>query len=385
MRLLLLTSIYLGLYSCQAQTSKNYEDKILGEWKFAKEISLKENTNEIEKELSPPPPELSSLYPPIIGYEFFPDNICENKAGYFYFKENDGKRIFHFLGTMTKYKIENDSLKIFNPAHNIWNSARIYSITKDTLTLQFHPKNITKFVKTSYLIDKKEDFDTLIVSSSGCFGTCPISNTLISKEGNIVYYGKDFNTINGYFTSKTSESQLKKIKVDLKKTNFKQLKDEYIAAWTDDEEISVTIVKNGKIIKTINDYGHQSPDELYFVLNQTRFLYQNLKLDTFKNLPLEFKGDFINFEYGNKIIKLTESEGFYLWNLLANAKETQQTFKKKYNLYFNTYKQKIKIETDGQFYKFKKQDGSIITLDLGYNFLNKNNLISRIRNKKDFK
>lgn len=383
-RLLLLIAIYFSLYSCKAQSSKISEEDILGEWIFAKEISLNDKVIEIEEELAPPSPEMSSLYPLMIGYEFFPDNICENKAGYFLFKENNGKRIFHFLGTMTKYRIENDSLKIFNPAHNIWNAIKIYSIIDDTLTLQFHFNNITKFAKASYILDDNNDFDTLIVSSSGCYGTCPISNTLISNEGNVVYYGKDFNTINGFFTSNITEAQINKIKIDLKKSNFMQLKDEYIADWTDDEEISLTIVKNGKIIKTIMDYGHRSPNELYFLMNQIRFLYQNLQLDTLKNFPLEFKGDIIYFEHGNKIIKLVESEGFYLWNLLSKAKETQKSFKKKYHLYFNTYSQKIKIETDGQFYKFKKQDGSIKILDLGYNFLDRNNLKSKLRVKNDY-
>ncbi|MRX68715.1 hypothetical protein GJU42_12135 [Flavobacterium resistens] len=39
------------------------------------------------------------------------------------------------------------------------------------------------------------------------------------------------------------------------------MKNEYIASHTDDETISVTFIKNNKIIKTIEDYGQEAPTE----------------------------------------------------------------------------------------------------------------------------
>lgn len=245
--------LLLTFVSCRQKTTSEYEKSIIGEWTMVKEEIKKQNSEE-----PPPPPSPMGKF--VSGYTFLPNNICEYKLGFF-------KRIVDgrlFLGTTTKYKIEEDSLKIFNRSDSLWTSLKIVSITADTMTLQWNDTTAVKYSKADYRIDKSEHYDEIIISASGCYGTCPINNISINRNGPVIYFGEEYNTVNGLYQSQINSTLFSKLEEDFKKANIKNLQDRYEDEWTDGETVSVTFIKDNKIVKSISDYRAQSPTEFYW-------------------------------------------------------------------------------------------------------------------------
>ena len=264
----------LFLTSCKTEREEKYKKSICGEWIFVRVGSDNDIKNEKNKKRNKELEQLptgfeNSNYRK--GYIFYSNNSCEDKRGYF--KRIEGKsredRRTLFLGTDTKYKVEDDSLKIFDLADSLWRGIKIRSITSDTLTLEVQDTIFFKYAKTNYKIDKAQTFDMIIVSTSACFGTCPISSTSIDKYGNFIFYGQAYTTKKGLFISKTNQDLYRRIEMNFKKANIDKLDNNYSANWTDDQTVSVMFIKDNKIYKTISDYGRQAPREFLLGLHST--------------------------------------------------------------------------------------------------------------------
>jgi hypothetical protein len=380
--LLVLTGFLSLIFSCQRKAT-DYEKLILGEWIFVTDFQNPAPTTTNSDLPPPPPPPFDNVKR---GYIFAPDGNCEYKTGYYkgIARKDYGRSSVQFLGTHTKFKIEDDSLKIFNLSDSSWWAVKIFSITPDSMIFQFTDSTFSKYSRSLYHIDSSEVFDQIIVSSSGCYGTCPRSDVLIMRSGEMIFHGKEFNTKNGYFKGYVENQQYAKIENDFKKSSFLNLADKYFSGGTDYEEISVSFIKDDTIIKTISDYGNGAPPELYWAYTPTRFLYQSISLDTISNIPEYLLIDHLRFEKGNKICPLSRSESFYLWNLLLNSTVVQIAFIPQYNLGFRGSGDLLEITTDGQYFKFKMKDKSQFTLKLNRNFLIVNNFDSKFRPKEEY-
>jgi len=360
------------LCSCKDKEAKDYENLILGEWNFVRiPLSIQYHS---DGTIIPPPPMHGNI---LEGYTFLPDSICEVKLGYFKSIEIEGERARQFLGTRTKYFIKNDSLKIFNLKDSIWDVFKISSITADTLIFQRDDSTFETYAKPHYNYDTTTIFDRLIVSSSGCYGSCPAGNISISKSGEVIYLGEYYNTVNGLFKSQIDSATFSKLVTPFKKLQIGELNEKYAALWTDDEKISVTFIKDNKIVKTIEDYGHKAPAEFFWACTPLRYLYLTIPLDTFK-IPFGEIPRYSSFEFNGQEYDLPKSESFYLWHLLSSSVETQQKFSKKYSLISS----ERSIKTDGRYYKMALKNGNSVTYDLGFDFIAQNNLTKKFRPKR---
>lgn len=321
-----------------------------------------------------PPTLMHSYYK--TGYIFYPDNSCEDKLGYF--KRENSEWIF--LGTTTIYKIEDDSLKIFNLTDSTWKNTKIESISSDTLTLITKDSSLIKYAKANYEINNELSFDKIIVSTLGIGSTNDVS---IDKKG-IVTCSGGYNTDSSLFSAKVDEQVFSKIELNFKKANVEQLNDDYSLNCNDCRMIWVTFIKDNKIYKTIKDYGNQAPLEFYWAYMPVRFLYQTIKLKPLtKGQFNQLSSSHIILETKRKVCLLEKSEFFYFITELYNSKQVKLNFKSKYDLiYWNKdYKEK-RIKTDGRFYSIEK-NGITTTVDLGYNFIERNNLIKKFRTKTE--
>lgn len=357
------------MISCEKKPTKNYENIILGDWIF-------ENEN----------PKIENHFYTDFGYSFGKNGNCQSKPGYFETKDKTEKeeRKTIFYGTKTKYKIVDDSLYIFNLIYKKWDASKIVSINSKTLKLKFDKENVLQFSKLNFKENENENFDKVIISKSPCFGRCPINDIEINENGEIYYYGAHYNSKNGYFKSKINSDEFNEFEESLKKANFLNLKDNYSANWTDDQEVNVTFVKDNKILKSINDYGRQSPKYFRINIEPLTYLYQKLKLVENKTIK-EFQNiNYYGFEKGNKIINLTSSESFFLINLMSKSIITDKTFKSEYSTDFDIDYDVSRIETDGRYFKVFSKTKKSITLDLGFNFIEKNELTKRLKLKTKY-
>ena len=359
--------LFLTLIYCEKKPTNNYANLIVGDWIFEKENPKKENTFYSD-----------------FGYTFYPNGNCESKPGYFQTKERTEKeeRKTTFFGTKTKYKIVDDSLYILNPISKKWDASKIVSVNSKKLKLKFDEKVILELSKLNYKVNEKENFDKIIISKSPCFGSCPINDIEINMNGEIYYYGTHYNSKNGYFKSKIKASEFNEIEKSLKKVNFLNLKDNYTANWTDDQEVSVTFVKDDKILKSVTDYGRQSPKSFQINIEPLTYLYQKIKLVENKTAK-DFQYINLRFEKGNKVINLTSSEIFYLSNLLSKSITTNKSFKAEFITNYDTDYDVSRIESDGRFFKIFSKTKSSVTYDLGFNFVEKNELKERQKVKSE--
>ena len=93
---------------------------------------------------------------------------------------------------------------------------------------------------------------------------------------------------------------------------------------------------------------------------------------------------YYRFEKGNQIINLSSSEVYYLFNLLYNSKITNKSFKTEYITNYDVDFDISKIETDGRFFKIFSKKKSPVTYDLGFNFVEKNELSKRLKLKTKY-
>jgi len=366
------------LVSCKQKSKNDFENKIIGEWKLIREIQKPNKNGKI-----PPPPPFGNQE---VGYEFNPNGKFEYKLGFFKYIKDDEKNLSQniFLGNTSDYKIEQDSLKLFDLSVKKWDSYKIVSIKFDTLKIINSEGRINKFLKLKYKIDNSKSFDKIIISSTGCYGRCPVTDIEIDKSGDVIFKGGYCSSIKGNYKSKISKALFSKIKLSFLKSNWAKLENEYISSWTDDETVYVTFVKNGRIIKTIDDYGGKAPTEFIWAYTPIRFLQQNIKLK--KNLidTTLFDFNYIGFRKNDEIYRLTKSESFYLKNLLSKSSITKKSFVEKYKIEYWSNDIKKKIVTDGRFYKIEKNKGEFIILDLKYDFLKQNNLVQRFRKVTEY-
>jgi hypothetical protein len=371
----ILLTVFL-LTSCKTEKEERFRNLISGEWSFVK-------TEKGKKTINP-----DNVFPPTLmhgsyrnGYIFFPGNTCEDKLGYF--KRVDGKRVF--LGTKTKYKIEEDSLKILNLIDSTWKSTKIICVTSDTLTLITKDSTLIKYAKAHYKIDNNKSFDKIIVSSSPCFGPCDINNTSIDKNGDVLFWGQRNNTLDGLFSSKVNKQVYANIEQDFIKSEIDTINEEPIEDCSDCQTISITFIKNNKIYKTIKDRSHQAPREFYWAYMPLRFLYQTIDLKPLIGSKYEqLSISHISFETNREICDLIKSESFYLISELFNSKEVSQPFKRKYIIKYWGKDEKLKkIYTDGRYYQLEDENKTV-TFDLGYNFMTRNNLSKKFRPKNQY-
>lgn len=377
----ILAALLLGCNSIvdRQKADKQLKDNILGDWEII--IEKENSTNDF-----PPPPLFSFPQGMTIS-----NNSIEFYLG-FYKEDRDeiiGMRTGLYLGSAVPYKTDNDSIIIKNPLTDNWEFKwKFVSRKNDTLQLAINDSTIIRYKKLSYNLDTIPDFDQIIYSSSGCFGTCPIIDISITKEGEVLFQGEGYVKSLGFYSGILDTKTKNYIFDKFKRANPLGLQDNYSVSHTDDQSLTTTFIQNGKIVKTIHDYGMAGTNELIWAYIPISNVHTTIKLDS---LPLDEpfypKIHCFTFKKDGLILTLEKSESFYLWTELKKSNNTNEHFKPKYKLTsscnyvhwgpdpdeIGQHKYEIRsVNTDGQFFEFEFKNEKSITYDLGYNFIDRN-------------
>lgn len=377
----LLVALFFG-YNFFVDNKKNKEliESISGEWEII--IPKKRHTNE-----NPLPP--APLFTLPQGMTFSNDSI-ESYLGFYKDSiDNKGRLKKQYLGNITSYKITKDSIFIKNISTGNWEFKwQFISRKNDTLKLAINDTTFVLYKKIKYKVDTSANFDQIIYSSSGCYGSCPIIDISITKEGYVLFQGEGYVKPLGFYSGNLDNKTKNYIFNKFRRANPLRLKDNYSVNHSDDQSLTTTFIKDGKIVKTIHDYGMAGTNELIWSYVAISNIHKKIHLDSLElDAPIYPKLHYFTFKKNDLILSLEKSESFYLWTELKKSKHTDETFKSKYKLIFSenyTYwgpdpnetrqhKYEIKsITTDGQFYKFEFKDNKPKTYNLGYNFIDRN-------------
>jgi Domain of unknown function (DUF6438) len=224
------------------------------------------------------------------GCTFLSDSTVDFESGFYksIFSENNKRGVSYFLGNKTQYKIVDDTLKVFSLRDSFWFNITLVRISSDTLEfkgecLEFFnepsiPCETIKYVKYNQKLDTIFKFDAISLISSGCYGTCPQMQINIHDNGEVEFYGKRYTLKEGYYTSKIPIEKYTELSNNFRKVNIANLKDRYAADHTDDNTITICFLKEGKIVKKVEDYACYSPSALICAYSKLEPLYQQLEL-----------------------------------------------------------------------------------------------------------
>lgn len=356
------------MISCKSEKQKQFEADIIGEWNYSRQEAL----NKIQETEKPP-----LFFVNLGGFIFEKDGILINKSGYFDIKESDSreKREIIYFGDSTNYRIKNDSLITINPVSKSQENFKIISIIKDTLTLQKDKDYYIKYYRNLYKPNLAETYDKIVISSSGCYGTCSIMYIEFNKKGDVFYFGEKYNLVNGLFKSKITKSQYEALENSFKKSNISKLKTMYSVNVTDLNTITVTFFRNNKIVKTVSDYAGQAPADFIMAYRRAMYNYQRLKLSKY-NLIKGLSPKFSVYK-GDKYVVMARTEKFSLINEINNGKEVKIKFNPIYKLTFYDEKD-FNVEnivlSDGKYFQLNNK-----IYDIGYNFIIDNRLEERTK------
>lgn len=275
MKKLIFVTLVLFLISCNKDDY--YKKEIIGNWeKIEKTLAerMKEHGNDTLVKL------IDFRLVKSLNYSFLSNGKYIDRDTFFRSVKGEIYNNWeqYYSGLESKYTIENKILKLYNSESKKCDEYQIVDLKNDTLSLTLKGEDTLYLKRKKYEIKCKDDFDKIVISSSGCYGSCPISTTLIDKDGVVVFNGIEYNTIEGMYTAKMISNKFSEIVTSFQKANWKNLKPNYVASHTDDERIILIFIKDNKIIKTISDYGREAPEELRWAYEPLRYLYQQLKL-----------------------------------------------------------------------------------------------------------
>ncbi len=380
--LLIAFSIIFTIASCnqnlRIENNNSLKDSLIGEWEPIIEL----DSNQVFIDISPPQ-----------GFSFKKDSM-EFFFGLLDIKRDTSKGIntIKYLGNFREYKLEENALFTKNIENKKWEKLwNIKQIRNDTLFITEKTGQPGKLKRLKHK-DSYKDFDQIIYASTGCYGTCPILNVSLDRDGNVLFYGEAYIQSIGFYSGKIEQKYTDFIFKKFERANINSLENRYSDAITDSQTITTTYLKDGKIIKSIFDYARQAPKELLWAYVPIANIFDSHKLLKVAEKEELLKVKLLDFSVGEKKLQLLESEGFYLWTELLKSNKTETKFKETYNLTFQNFRQGneinqpklISITSDGRYIKFKSKE-KITTYDLGYNFIAKNFKKSDIKEVEEYK
>lgn len=309
-------------------------------------------------------------------YEYIPTNMKVLGA---YRDTTDIKiNASHFLGTKTRYKVQDSTLLFWDKSDSIWIKHKIKALNYDYLILEDESKKEYNLVKKKNTYNDSTLYDAIIVDREMGFGCCGINTTYINRKGEMYFKGLGYNTNEDDFTAKLDLKITTQIFFNFDQIDILKMDDSYQRSVTDAQNNTITFIKNGKIIKSIQDYANKAPIDFFAAYNELSYLYQKVKKKKDAVFIFDNRLHFPSFENNEVQNEIHNSEFFLLELELMKGKEVNVRFEPKYNLNFSYLNRGFlfnKIETDGRYYKFIYENNNSKTIDIGYNFIEANQII----------
>ncbi|WP_130733320.1 DUF6438 domain-containing protein [Flavobacterium sp. J27] len=360
----------LLLFSCK----KKEENPFIGNWSNVDSINDNEDN---------------------FGLNILNDSILEYQFGFYEYVPTKMKILgflrdtldrdieaLRFLGTKTKFKVKDSKLSFWDLTDSIWNTYQIKIINQNTLNLIDKNKKEYRLVKNKNTYKNITQYDAIVVDRALGFGCCGINSTYINRDGKMYFKGLGNNTNEEDLTTKLDRAVTNQIFKNFDKINIFGMKDSYGRSVTDAQNNTITFIKNGKIVKTIQDYARKAPIDFYAAYNELSYLFQKVAHYDTITFIFDNRVHFPSLE--NKTFKHTlyNSELFLLDLELRKGKVTTTSFEPKYTLNFSYYNRGFlfhKIVTDGRYYTFYYNDNTTKTIDIGYNFIDTNPILTKPR------
>ena len=277
--------------------------------------------------------------------------------------------------------MDKSNILFFNKTSKDWDTIKIKKIWNDTMIVQGYENAFYRLVKKQNNFFDDKSYDAITVDRSPCFGSCPFNSTYIDRNGNFFFKAYSSNTQIKNLYSKLDSSEVKYYFNLFDKIPIFDLKDSYSIQVTDGQTNTISFFKNGKIVKTISCYM-KTPIDLQKAYSELSYAYQNVKIEEDFEFLFSQKVNLFSFTTNNSEFRLKQPESFFLEVALRNGRQVKTEINPKYILEFNDWNEESevkKINTDGRYYQIVMKDNTTKTIDIGYNFIEKNPIIKKNR------
>lgn len=318
-------------------------------------------------------------------YYFKKDSLYDNNGyydGYYEIYGNRGHKKFiptKFLGNSIKFDIKDSTIHYYDSINKPTPLFKILSINKEEMVVKYkNDYRIDTLGKRDNLSNIPLDYDQIIYTTSGCYGSCSIINIAIQKNGTIISANEAFNGKKGVFEGKLDKKFHQFLEKKINDADLLSLKDNYEEQITDAAEDLLLVIKGNKIIKSIRVYAyHMNPS------------YSSLELTlTYSGSLMNNKKKYHESEYFPLLSliningkQLSKAQTFLFWTELIKhpsnkiSIKNKQTYKTDYHYYYfggelgeiNPCKL-ISIKGNGQQFELTFENNQKYYYDLGYNF-----------------
>lgn len=240
--------------------------------------------------------------------------------------------------------------------------------------------------------------DRIIFHTGVCFGACPDYCMSVDRSGKVEYWGGIYAKKSGFYTAQAPEAVVAELESIFESSDWDTLGTQYKAGWTDDRSVNLNLVKNGRIVHSLTDYGAQLKGvaaECYGAMNM---IYEQA---SFEKMPAELFTCWqfapTDFNVEGSIHPMTKAEMFFLWQEWrrnqANVRTTEEgPFTEAEEPFYVFGKNKIfnqepaprepnclgdapavlKLYTNGQIFTLQYKEGGQTKIDVGYSFFQEN-------------
>lgn len=366
MKLFYIILTILIITSCS--NSKSQYELMVGNWKLDTVIDSSGNKNDFYFISKP-------------GIEFISTSQFSYLPGPVDLSREEQPKLKELIDTLLNFKIQENRISYTSLKNNKTIIKEVVQLNSDSLYLLDSEKNLHKYFRIFQDSLKRKNITKIVLSSTGCYGVCPIIDIEIEESNEASFYCTDYCGDKGYHKGKMENTNVKRLFRFLDFIDIDTLKNSYAANHTDDETITVSFYEDNNHLKTISDYGRKSPTEFIWLYTYLRYMpgLKKLKPTNEKLNSLEKSRCFVLSD-GEEGYSFERSESYNIYTKLLNAKEVKQNIALPYEIYnlsypihklegFINYNGKPEVIglSNGRYFKFKSMNDRII--DLGYNCL----------------
>lgn len=109
-----------------------------------------------------------------------------------------------------------------------------------------------------------------------CFGGCPVYKVTFKSDGSVLYTGTRYVDKIGHYSGRVSPGEVARLVNAMDKLGYWKLNKEYKEAITDMPNEYVRVVtEDGE--RTVHNYGHKAPEELWMIETMIDGLFHNVR------------------------------------------------------------------------------------------------------------
>lgn len=213
----------------------------------------------------------------------FEDTLCTYLyawGDYTSFRIENGKLFVKESDFRSRDNKENKQTYVFRIADLNEEQMELIPDTKETRQLFEYYENFKIDTIIFFKLKQKNNIKPARISfiSSGCMGSCPALMLEIDSSRNVLFYGHSYSKLLGGYKGIISFREYSLLLNKIRNLELNNIKEEYIAGWTDDQACKIILDYGDKSISSLVYGFDKEPIELRILFHKLFEVYKGIDL-----------------------------------------------------------------------------------------------------------